>query len=114
MAELKRPSTSPHILYYHPKMVRLAKAIVEGCQSWKKTENDEREREKVELKDTIQWEKFPDGWPKIFVQNLSFLGHFIHLICCLNNCQSFTLFQGTWLALLRLFFLISQLEQWNE
>jgi len=33
-------------------------------------QNDEREREKVELKDTIQWEKFPDGWPKIFVQNV--------------------------------------------
>ena len=33
-------------------------------------QNDERERENVELKDTILWEKFPDGWPKIFVQNV--------------------------------------------
>lgn len=28
------------------------------------------EREKVELKDTIQWERFPDGWPNIFIQNV--------------------------------------------
>ena len=24
----------------------------------------------MELKDTIQWETFPDGWPKIFIQNV--------------------------------------------
>ena len=33
-------------------------------------QNDAREREKVELKDTIQWKKFPDGWPNLFIQNV--------------------------------------------
>ncbi len=27
-------------------------------------------RQKVELKDTIKWDKFEDGWPNLFIEDV--------------------------------------------
>lgn len=63
-------SRPPHILYYHPQMKELAVSIAGRCDVWKNTLNDDRVRQKVELKDTIKWDKFEDGWPNLFIEDV--------------------------------------------
>ncbi|XP_065062767.1 uncharacterized protein LOC135689463 [Rhopilema esculentum] len=61
---------SSRVLYYHPQMKVLATSIVQTCRNWKSTSGDERIRQGIELKDTIKWEKFPDGWPNLFIEDV--------------------------------------------
>eukprot|EP00794_Sanderia_malayensis_P012141 gene12141-13394_t len=52
--------TKPHVLYYYPKMKDLATSIARRVE----------QKHKVELKDTIKWDAFPDGWPDLFIDDV--------------------------------------------
>jgi len=61
------------VLYYHPEMLSLAEKITELCNRQRNTPNAgdaSRWCSGVELKDSIQWKKFPDGFPKLFINNV--------------------------------------------
>ncbi|XP_046581521.1 ribose-phosphate pyrophosphokinase 4-like isoform X1 [Haliotis rubra] len=71
---------NPVLLYAHPSMNRLATQIVERCsgdmpESQKKRLRAERSisvssQRNVEYKQTIQWGKFNDGFPNLFIQEV--------------------------------------------
>ncbi|XP_067667315.1 uncharacterized protein [Haliotis asinina] len=71
---------NPVLLYAHPSMDRLATQIVERCtgnmpESQKKRLRAERSisissQRNVEYKQTIEWGKFNDGFPNLFIQEV--------------------------------------------
>lgn len=74
-------SLPPVLVYFHPTMRSLAESIVRRChEEEQRTEDDmsastssyssAQISRRIELRDDIQWEKFEDGFPNLFIKNV--------------------------------------------
>lgn len=73
MSLIRRESSSgvgdSVLLYFHPSMEKLARAIAKKCDGQNKGA-DGSDKRRVELCDSIQWKSFHDGFPNIFIEEV--------------------------------------------
>ncbi|KAK3087789.1 hypothetical protein FSP39_010596 [Pinctada imbricata] len=78
---------SPVLLYAHPSMHYLSKEIVDLCNRIQQSDSEPKRSlqrslsfstptsgpRNVEFRDTIQWKKFPDGFPNLFIEDVKYM-----------------------------------------
>ncbi|XP_078584330.1 uncharacterized protein LOC144866665 isoform X2 [Branchiostoma floridae x Branchiostoma japonicum] len=59
------------LLFAHPSMEALADAVAEKCRQLVQTGTERQTQvQSVQVKRTIRWGKFPDGFPNLFIDNV--------------------------------------------